>query len=100
MRILVERLRRHLPGRLPQDAPDPFATLALQDRLARLAREIRSLESESQRRFGAGHHARAAELAYEQTLDEACRLIGAPVESGPTHRLMAEARLLHAGWTW
>lgn len=101
MRDLVVRIRRRLPGIFPEPGPDPFQTLALQGRLARLATEINSLDGAPGRKFAGNHHTRAAQLAYEQTLDEACRLIGVPVEpAGPTHRLMAEARLIHAGWSW
>lgn len=101
MRDLVERIRRRLPGVFPERGPDPFQTLALQARLTRLASEIQSLDGEPGLTFAGNHHSRAAQMAYEQTLDDACRLIGVPVEGGgPTHRLMAEARLIHAGWTW
>lgn len=101
MRDLVVRIRRRLPGGLSEPGPDPFETLALQSRLTRLAAEINTLDGEPGRSFAGNHHTRAAQLAYQQTLDEACHLIGAPVEgTGPTHRLMAEARLIHAGWKW
>lgn len=101
MRGLVELLRRRLRLGV-EPPPDPFRTLELQSRLTRLADELEALECESARRFARGHHARAALLAYEQTLDEACALAGLPVPTGtgPEHRLVAEASLLQAGWKW
>jgi hypothetical protein len=81
---------------------DPFETLALQSRLSRLAREMRALDDPSSRGFGTWHHTRAAQEAYERTLDDACRLARVDVEPGrgAAHRLIAEAMLESAGWRW
>jgi hypothetical protein len=81
---------------------DPFATLEIQERLSRLSQEMKALDDPTYRRFGGWHHARAAQEAYERTLDDACRLAGLPVEvgRGPAHRLLAEANLESAGWRW
>lgn len=100
VRDLRERLARLLPARpMP---PDPFATLALQARLSRLARELNELDHGDRAEFARGHHLVAAIVAYERTLDEACRLMGMPMAegSGPAHRLISEATLVHAGWRW
>jgi hypothetical protein len=98
---VMERLRRRIPlGR--RRVPDPFATLELQLRLGRLSRELDALASPRERSFAAGHHVRAAEIAYDRSLADACELIGeaAPTVSGPTNRLYMEAALTKAGWTW
>jgi len=102
MRDLLDRVRRRLTGRTGRIAVDPFRTLELQTRLSRLSREIELLDREPTPRFAMGHHARAAIKAYDQTLAEACRLQGLPVPQGEgaTDRLLAEAALLQAGWTW
>lgn len=98
---MMERLRRRLPGAAPEPLPSAYQAVELQQRLGRLAAEINSLDQQPGRNFADGHHSRAVSLAYQQTLDEACLLIGQPVEEpGPTHRIMAEARLMHAGWRW
>lgn len=103
MRDLVTHfLRRTLSGLRLEPAPDPFRTLELQQRLSRLSAELVMLQDESGQVYAAGHHLRAALLAYDQTLREACLLVGVPVgeSTGPADRLMAEAGLAQAGWTW
>lgn len=104
MPALLTRLRRTFPLLLPVTAPppDPFHTLELQIRLTRLSREIGSLNVDKSREFAAGHHSRAATIAYELTLADACRLVGVPVDDphGPAQRLLCEANLFRAGWVW
>jgi hypothetical protein len=99
---LVDQVRRSLTGRVERPSPDPFKTLELQARLSRLAGEMNALDRESSPRFALRHHALAATRAYDQTLAEACALAGlpAPPGDGAADRLLAEARLLQAGWTW
>ena len=101
MRDRVGRVRRRLIGR---DRPglDLFRKLELEARLTRLAGELKALEDESGSCFALRHHAVAATRAYEQTLDEACELQHLPVSlgGGPSDRLLAEASLLQAGWSW
>lgn len=101
MRQVLARLR---PAwvRSSGGGADPFVTLAVQQRLSRLARELAELDQHSGRRFGVWHHVRAAQEAYERTLDDACRLAGLPVEPGrgAAHRLIAESALESAGWRW
>lgn len=56
--------------------PDPFAALEVQLSLARLEREIERLKGYGGRDFAQAHHLRAAILAYEQLLTQACRMAG------------------------
>ena len=102
MKDLLDQVRRRVAGRAARPAADPFRTLALQARLTRLRCEIEELERGASPRFAVGHHAQAAMRAYDQTLAEACELMGLPVPTGdgPSSRLLAEASLLHAGWSW
>ena len=104
MKDLLDTVRRRMTGR-GQPAtpdPDPFRTLALQARLTRLVGEMAALDRDPSPRFARAHHARAACRAYDQRLAEACEVAGLPVPtgSGPESRLLAEAGLLQAGWTW
>jgi len=102
MKDLLDHVRRCLTGRVGQGASDPFRTLELQARLSRLAKEMETLDREPSPRFALGHHAQAATRAYDQTLAEACELAGLPVPrgEGACDRLLAEASLSQAGWTW
>ena len=102
MKDLVDQVRRSLTGRVERPCQDPFKTLELQARLTRLADEMTALDRESSPRFALRHHAMAATRAYDQTLAAACALAGLPVSpgDGSSDRLLAEARLLQAGWTW
>lgn len=91
-------LRRSRPSGL---AADPFASLGIQWRLRRVAAEIRHLEQDDGR-WARVHHLRAAELAYDDLLAEACRLAGIPVPDAPrpVRRLIMEGDLRTRGWTW
>jgi hypothetical protein len=97
---LMSRMRQRLP-QWRRRSPDPFATLELQLRLGRLSSELDELARPSGT-FALAHHATAAILAYDATLVEACRLIGAAVPEGrgPAQRLLMEATLANAGWSW
>lgn len=81
---------------------DPFATLAMQQRLGRLAAQLRAIDDPANRGLGAWHRAVAVQEAYERTLDDACEMAGIPVEPGrgAAHRLLAETALESAGWRW
>lgn len=83
----------------PSTAPDPFATLAVQVRLSRVAAELRRLDGA---RWAAGHHLAAATMAYDDLLAEAAELSGIDVPdiSRSVRRLLLEAQLHAAGWTW
>ncbi len=102
MPSLIQRVRRRVP-RWRRRAPDPFAVLELQLTLGRLTAELDTLARAGGTVFALAHHAEAATRAYDQTLAEACRLVGAPVpQNGPrsSRRLLMEAELVNAGWTW
>jgi hypothetical protein len=103
VRDVLNDLWSRLTGVLrPGPAPDPFRTLELQHRLTRLSREIWVHSSGPGREFARGFHGRAALIAYDRTLDEACQLAGLPLPEGEgsTRRLLAEAALSQAGWNW
>lgn len=91
-------LRR--PAR-PEPAADPFTVLGIQWRLGRLAAEIRRLERDDGR-WARVHHLRAAQLAYDDLLAEACGLAGIPVPDAarPVRRLIIEGDLRTRGWSW
>lgn len=90
---IARRGSRHLP--------DPFRALQLQIRLSRLSGEVGALERAERGAFAIAFHLQATILAYEQTLQEACWLAEIPVTvDGPVGRLMAEATLQRAGWSW
>lgn len=102
MGSLRERMRRLLPAHRRR-GPDPFATLELQVRLARLSAELQEMDRERVPRFAIAHHAEAATRAYEMTLAEACRLVGVAPPEGrdrATRLIVMEAELLRLGWTW
>ncbi len=95
-RLIVGVLARRRP------VVDPFETLEVQMSLSRLDREIETLRRSGDR-FAAAHHLRAAVIAYDDLLAQACRLAGVvgpvPVRSA-LHRLAAEAELHARGWDW
>ncbi len=89
----------------PKPAPaDPFRALAVQARLTCLTDELERLDRPARvggRGYAPGFHLRAALLAYEGALREACRLAGIDVEvEGSAGRLIAEVALREAGWSW
>ncbi|MEI8412617.1 MULTISPECIES: hypothetical protein [unclassified Kribbella] len=95
---LTRRLRRHT---VPE--PDPFDTLRLQTRLGHLAGKIRVVE-ETPRIYAKAHRLMALEAAYDDLLDEACRLAGVPTEAdlqrGEEKRWHEEQELASRGWSW
>lgn len=104
MRDILDQLGRRwraLHAPVPP-LPDPFVTLGLQQRLSRLSDELTTLGADRSHAFAGGFHVRAALMAYDRTLVEACHLAGLPVPEGDpaTCRLLAEAALTQAGWTW
>jgi hypothetical protein len=96
-RRVSTRLRRPV---VPE--PDPFDTLRLQTRLGHLAGEIRRVESA--RMYAKAHRLMALEAAYDDLLDEACRLAGIPSEAdlkrGEEKRWQEEQELASRGWSW
>lgn len=101
---------------------DPFAALELQLALARLEREIEELRGRGSRDFAQAHHLRAALIAYDDLLSQACRMAGLgpqlaerpaadasgtelngsrPDEpGGEVPRMLAVAALDAQGWRW
>jgi hypothetical protein len=86
----------------PVREPDPFDTLWVQTRLGHLSTKIRRVES-TPHVYARAHRLMALEAAYDDLLDEACRLAGVP---GPdcTHpeekRWQEEQELASRGWSW
>jgi hypothetical protein len=82
---------------------DPFETLRLQTRLGRLAVEIQRIET-APRIYARAHRLMAAEAAYDDLLDEACRLAGVPetahLARGEDKRWLEEQELASRGWSW
>lgn len=95
---VVDRVR----GRR-EPVPDPFDALRLQTRLGVLADEIRDLET-APRVFAKAHRLTAARAAYDDLLDEACRLADVPVTQeearGEALRWYEEQELSARGWSW
>jgi hypothetical protein len=83
--------------------PDPFDTLRLQTRLGELAGEIRRVQA-TPRVYAKAHRLMALEAAYDDLLDEACRLAGVPgeanLERGEQKRWLEEQELATRGWSW
>lgn len=98
----LERLARRV--RPPQEpAPDPFAVLRVQTRLGALADEVRTLQDDVQV-YAKAHRLRATRAAYDDLLEEACRLAGVPVDPatprGEGERMREEVELAARGWSW
>jgi hypothetical protein len=82
MRHRVQELARSLAaavGVRRRELTDPFTTLEVQLALTRLDREIARIRADDVS-FARAHHLIAAQLAYGQALEEACRLAGVPSE--------------------
>lgn len=94
-------VRRHRRPTAPE--PDPFDTLRLQTRLGHLAGKIRVVE-DSPHVYAKAHKLMALEAAYDDLLDEACRLAGVPgdggLERGEEKRWHEEQELTSRGWSW
>jgi hypothetical protein len=102
VQALAGRLARRLRRRtLPE--PDPFDTLRLQTRLGHLAGEIRRIET-APGVYARAHRLMAVEAAYDDLLDEACRLAGISTEAelkrGEEKRWREEQELASRGWSW
>lgn len=101
---LASRLER-TAGRLRHGAnqPDPFDVLRVQVRLGILADQVRGLEADRQV-YAKAHRLRVTKAAYDDLLEEACRLAGVPLERdrGPREqeRLREEVELASRGWSW
>lgn len=100
-----ERARRPVTVTLPAEPVDPFRTLALQYRLGALARELDDLAVDDGRVYARGLRLTAVNAAYDDVLEDACRLAGIPLQRDgqnrrEVRRVMAESALKSAGWTW
>ena len=99
--VLIGLTRWYEP---PPAEPDPFRLLETQARLTRLSEEMEKLDRTAcvgGRGYAPAFHLRAAMLAYERTLQEACWLADLPITvDGSAGRLLAEVSLREAGWTW
>jgi hypothetical protein len=105
-RRALERRTGRVAGRLHRHAvpvPDPFDTLRLQTRLGHLSTKIRSVES-TPHIYARAHRLMALEAAYDDLLDEACRLAGCPDPPEQKHseakRWQEEQELAARGWSW
>jgi hypothetical protein len=89
---------------------DPLVTLAVQVRLAELGAEVRRIEADTDV-YARAHHWRAAVLAYDALLRDACLLAGIEPVSPPLPadadapraqeaRLHEELELTERGWSW
>ncbi|WP_406048062.1 hypothetical protein [Kribbella sp. NBC_00889] len=98
----IDRLIRRRRRRAGVEA-DPFATLWVQTRLGHLAGEIRRIET-TPRIYARAHRLMAVEAAYDDLLDEACRLAGVPgeadLERSEEKRWLEERELASRGWSW
>jgi hypothetical protein len=94
----VTRVRHHEPP-----VPDPFEALRLQSRLSALAGEIREIEG-NPHVFAKMHRLVALRAAYDDLLEEACRLAGVPPGLGEARgddlRWHEEQELAARGWSW
>lgn len=97
-RAHVERQARR---RRQEADSSPLATLELQLRLGQMAAEIRALSASGH--FAAAHHTKAAEVAYDRLLDEACHRAGLhgyePI-ANEEDRVIKELELSARGWAW
>ncbi|MFD7154916.1 hypothetical protein ACFV9C_09970 [Kribbella sp. NPDC059898] len=88
---------------VPPPAPDPFDTLRLQTRLGTVSTKIRSIES-TPHVYARAHRLMALEAAYDDLLDEACRLAGCPdppdAQRSEAKRWEEEQALAARGWSW
>jgi hypothetical protein len=102
---LADRLE-DVAGRLrrrPRLLPDPFDALRVQDRLGIVARHVQSLEADG-RAMARAERIIASQLAYDDLLEEACRLAGVDVpphaRGDPAERFREEVELAGRGWAW
>jgi hypothetical protein len=80
---------------------NPFSVLEVQMSLSRVDGEIEALLTDD-KRFARGHHLKAARLAYDHLIEQACRLadITDLPQDRSVRRVVAEAELRSRGWTW
>jgi hypothetical protein len=98
----LERGAARLRGeRVP--STDPFEALRLQMRLAELSRQLQALEDDDSV-YAKAHRLAATRAAYDDLLDEACRLAGVDPDPlpprGVQRRWEEEVALAERGWSW
>jgi hypothetical protein len=105
-RAALARRLEHLADRVRGPRPvyvDPFAALRVQERLGAVAHHVQRLEVD-QRTFARAERIIASQLAYDQLLEEACRMAGVTVQphakGDPAERFREEVELAARGWTW
>ena len=109
----VARWRLRLADRLEDAAahlrrpratvPDPFVALRVQSRLGIVAQHVQRLEADK-RAMARAERIVATQLAYDDLLQEACRLAGVDVpphaRGDPAERFREEVELAGRGWAW
>ncbi len=95
------KVAESLMRRVRRGDVNPFSALEVQVSLARVEAHIESL-LEDEQRFARGHHLRAARMAYDHLLEQACRMAGVTdlPDDRQVRRVIAEAELRSRGWTW
>ena len=98
LEALATRLRR------PRHcAPDPFVALRVQSRLGIVAHHVQMLEAD-RRAMARAERIIASQLAYDDLLEEACRMAGVDIpphaKGDPAERFREEVELAGRGWAW
>ncbi len=98
----LESLAAHLRRR-HRYVPDPFVALRVQSRLGIVARHVQALEAD-RRAMARAERIVASQLAYDDLLEEACRMAGVDIpphaKGDPAERFREEVELAGRGWTW
>jgi hypothetical protein len=84
------------------EPPDPFVALRIQSRLGVLASEIRAVEADPFA-YAKMRRLEALRAAYDDLLDEGCRLAGVEAFDGEdrtARRWREEQELAERGWSW
>jgi hypothetical protein len=93
------------PDRGRPGEPDPFVALRLQTRLGVLAGQIRAIEADRYL-YAKAHRLAVTRAAYDDLLEEACRLAGVDVDGAAgrrgeeSRRSAEELELAARGWNW
>jgi hypothetical protein len=90
-------------ARRPPPPPDPFEALRIQQQLGELSTQLHRLAADP-RSYARVHRLEAVQAAYDDLLDEGCRLAGVPTEEealdAVSRRWHEEQELAARGWTW